>query len=262
MPSHYHHAHQKHRLSKRQVSLQHHHDLLFDKCSSLQEFLIFEVDPSIRLKLQRDLRVTQEELEQVQSQLQQVLEELDRLSQPPDLPPSKKRLPLSSDLPSNLPIEQRTQTRISSVPQHKGTTVNSISIEPWIFVLSMVVVWLIVGLSSGNLGDAHASRSIFLGLVERDITPGLPGAFGGLLSGFLGALLWLKSTRHRDQAQVVLMSMGVGMVSGAFVWAILWAFVREFLNNSLSRNFFFGSLFGLVVSMSILLWFDLRRTKL
>ena len=259
MPSNYHYTHQKRRLTKLQDSLQHHHDLLFDKCSSLEESLIFEVDPSIRYKLQYDIKEIQKKLEPVQSRLQQVLLELDRLDQLPDAPPLKKS---ASPLSFSPPIKQRTNTQLSSPPKRRSFAVNSTSIESSIFVLLMVGIWLVVGLSSGKLGDAHASKNIFPGLAERDIAPILPGAFGGLISGLLGALTWSNSTRYRNQAQTILMSMSVGILGGAFVWATIWGLVRDSLDNSRGQNLICGAIFGLVVGIAVLLWFDLRKTRL
>jgi hypothetical protein len=255
MPSNNHYAHQKRRLSKRQDRLQNHYDLLFDKRLSLQESLIFEVDPSIRYKLQHEIKMTQKELEQVQSQLQQVLLELDRLDQLLNSPLPKKT---SSPPPFSPPIEQRTKTQLSSPPKRKSYAATSIPIESSIFVLLMVGIWLAVGFSSVKLVNPWASK-LFLGLPQGDIVPGLPGAFGGFISGLVSALAWINSTRCRDQTQTILMGMGVGMISGAFVWATIF---RVFVYKSPDQNLICGAIFGLGVGIAVLLWSDLRRTKL
>lgn len=262
MPSNYYHAHQKHTLSESRVSLQDRHNLLFGKCSSLQRALALAVDPSTCYKLQYDIKLIQEELEQVRLQLETVLLELDRLDQLPDpLPPPDP--PSHPDSPPPIKrIKQRTNTQLSSPPKRRSFAVNSTPIESSIFVLLMVGIWLFVGLSSGKLEDAHASKTILLGLAERDIVPVLPGAFGGLISGLLGALTWSNSTRYRNQAQTILMGMSVGMVSGALVWATIWTFVRDSPGNSASQNLICGAIFGLVVSITVLLCFDLKRTRL
>jgi len=251
-------AHQKHRLLESKGSLQRHHDLLFSKCSNLREALVFEVDPNILFKLKHALKESQEELEQVQFQLQQVLKELDRLDQIPDSIPRQKPLPSP---PSHFPDGRKNNTRISLPPRPLRPSANPLPSKPSVFVLSVfvlsiAVVWLVVGRgSSVNLAYARLDKVIFLGLTERALVPVVPGAIGGLVSGLFSALAWLDGTRYRDKTQTILMGMVIGMPSGAVVWAIVWAFVRG------SLGYIFGAIFGAVVGIAVLLWFDLKRTK-
>jgi len=258
MSSNYSYAHQKHRLLESKGSLERHHDLLFSKCSELQEDLYIEVDPSRRFKLKRTLKVSQEELEQVQFRLQQVLEELDRLEQILSSLPRPKPSPSP---PPIFPGGQKNPTHISPPPKPLPFLVNPIPTKPSFFVLSFfvlstVVVWLVVDWgSSVYLEYARLDTVIVPGFTERALVPMVPGAIGGLVSGFLSALAWLDGTRYRDKAQTILMGMAIGMPSGAVVWAIVWAFVRGSLGH------IFGAVFGAVVGIAVLLWFDLKRTK-
>jgi hypothetical protein len=256
------HHYRRHGLLKRQGSLQHQHDLLSDKCSSLQDELIIAVDPSVRFKLKHEVKEIQAELAQMELELQQVLEELDRIEQAPS-PESSIKPPPPQD--SKFPRQRKTNTVLSLPPKHPAAPVkqNSLSsnfIELGIFVTAMAVIWLLVSWGS-VISEAQAAKYIFNIFTQRDLAPGISGAIGGCVSGFCSALAWQRTMHYRDKAQTILMGMILGTVSGLIVWIMVWASMRDFFYGFPIRATVFGAGFGIFVSIGLLILLDWASRK-
>lgn len=114
----------------------------------------------------------------------------------------------------------------------------------WIFLLLIVVVWISIGVLGASILDAPGSDQgglLFL------------GAFGGLLSGILGAIAQRQVSPNFQLEQILLRCI-FGMISGIAIWIILALMFNSVEPGSFNRNGLHAGLIAGLSMIGIIFW--------